>query len=162
MSSLSSYNPELPLQETLLWQGSFLDFWGVEQEKCPVEGDDVVFRKGWLAVVVGDNFDDEGEEADEEGTDNESAKCPDEDLATNNDATHIYVPFLLHFMFSFAQEPAMLGLIQSTSVQLMEIWWRSLWCESPASLPTDPYCAYSFSIPYDKHKIQILLVSTTY
>ena len=29
-----------------------------------MEGDDVVFRKGWLAVVVGDNFDDEGEEAD--------------------------------------------------------------------------------------------------
>ena len=93
-------------------------------------------------MVAGDSFDDEGEEADEEGIDNESAKCLDEDLATNNDAAQIYVPFLLLFMFSFAQEPAMLGLIQSTSVQLMEIRWRSLWCESQAGLPTDPYCAY--------------------
>ena len=50
-------------------------------------------------MVAGDSFDDEGEEADEEGIDNESAKCLDEDLATNNDAAQIYVPFLLLFMF---------------------------------------------------------------
>jgi len=86
-------------------------FLGVEEEEGLVEGDGVVVGRGWLVVVAGDGFDDEGDEAGEEGADGESAECPDEELAADDDAAKIYVPFLLLFLFSGAQEPALLCLV---------------------------------------------------
>ena len=62
-------------------------------------------------VVAGDGFDDESDEGGEEGEDGEGAEGPDEELAADDDAAKIYVPFLLLFLFSGAQEPALLCLV---------------------------------------------------
>lgn len=64
-------------------------FLGVEEEEGLVEGDGVVVEKGWLVVVVGDDFDNESDEAEEEGKDSEGVEGPDEELAANNDVAKI-------------------------------------------------------------------------
>lgn len=95
----------------------------VEEHESLVEGEGVVVRGGMGMVVARHHLDDEGDEAGQEGRDEQSAHRPDKDLAADDDAAQIHVLLLL--LLAGAQQPALLGLVerprQRCPVQILQI-----------------------------------------